>query len=586
MVTLDPLIGQQLANFRLERLIGRGGMAKVYYGWDASLLRPVAIKVIDEVYRHDPAYAERFVREARTVATWRHPNIPQVYYAGEQDGILFFAMEYIRGLDLERLMRQYLEAGELLPFEDVIQIGRAAANALDYAHRKGVIHRDVKPANVILSEDGRIVLSDFGLALDIFQGTRGEVFGSPHYFSPEQALNSADVVPQSDLYSLAVMLYEMLAGAVPFDDPSPTTLALQHVTRQPPSPRSINPSLNVDVEQALLKALDKSPQQRYQSGQELMDALEGALLVEETAAQLVTLPELPGTAGTLPPRTLSTIPAVDRVNDQLQRQPYLQPTVDHPPRRSAAARPSPSKRLLKWGLGCSLLLLLFSLCALASGRAMAVYRENEANRAVARLTPAATRTPNRNVSRTLGPIALFTASATSEPTFTPTFTVTPSVTPTATDTPTETATLTATATPTETPTETATGTPTPGPFLEIELLIAAHKDDSLFVVNMSEFDFPLEPLELKNRSGKVLGEEWEVELLKPGECVAVFKDTGRPGTPKGLECDQVGERLTREGAQRFWKESYEVRYEDELIETCGKGEASCEITIQVAIPES
>ncbi len=162
----DPLIGRQLANFRIERLIGRGGMAQVYFGHDVKLQRPVAIKIIDARYRGNVSFAERFIREARTAATWRHENILQVYYADEEDGLYYFVMEYIDGLDLSQLLSQYLVDGELMPHEDVLRIGRAVARALDYAHEREVIHRDVKPSNVMVASDRRVVLADFGLAMD------------------------------------------------------------------------------------------------------------------------------------------------------------------------------------------------------------------------------------------------------------------------------------------------------------------------------------------------------------------------------------------------------------------------------------
>jgi hypothetical protein len=273
----DPLIGRRLANYRIERLIGRGGMAQVYYGWDESLQRPVAVKVIDTRYRGAPSYARRFVLEARTVATWRHDNILQVYYAGEQDGLYYFAMEYVDGLDLGESLARYAASSELMPYEEVVRVGRAIAGALDYAHQRGVIHRDVKPTNVMVGRDGRVTLTDFGLALDVQQGSLGETFGSARYIAPEQARRSAGAVPQSDLYSMGVILFEMLTGSVPFDDPSPTTVALQHVSMEPPLPTDINPNLDAAVEKVLLKALRKSPQERYQTGRELMDDLERAL---------------------------------------------------------------------------------------------------------------------------------------------------------------------------------------------------------------------------------------------------------------------------------------------------------------------
>jgi serine/threonine protein kinase len=273
----DPLIGRQLANFRIERLIGRGGMALVYYGQDVKLHRPVAIKLIDARYRDNPAYAERFVREAQAVAGWRHEHIIHIYYASDEDGLYYFVMEYIDGADLGKYITHMATRRERIPYKEAIRIGRAMAGALDYAHQRGVVHRDVKPANVLLASDGRIVLSDFGLAMDVQQGSLGEVFGSSLYIAPEQARRSAEAVPQSDQYSLGVILYQMLTGALPFDDPSPASVALQHITRTPPPPRQINPALNVETEEVLLKVLNKAPADRYAKCRDFIGALEQAL---------------------------------------------------------------------------------------------------------------------------------------------------------------------------------------------------------------------------------------------------------------------------------------------------------------------
>ncbi len=345
-MTDDPLIGKQLANYRLERILGRGGMAQVYYGTDVKLQRPVAVKVIDARFRDNPAYAERFVREARAVATWRHENIAQIYYADEEGDLYYFAMEYIDGVDLGQLLSQFVAKDELMPQADVLRIGWAIASALDYAHTKNVIHRDVKPSNVLIARDGRVVLTDFGLAMDVQQGSVGEVFGSAHYIAPEQARQSSKAVPQSDLYSLAILLYEMLTGMVPFDDPSPTSVALQHITQPPPAPRTLNPDLSKEVEDVLLKSLSKPPQDRYATGAEFLNALEDAFKTDITADRSIPLPPPP--AGMSVPSTPAPAPPpIDKA-----------PSVTKPKTTSPQPQRSPT---LWWGLGGCAIVLVFGL---------------------------------------------------------------------------------------------------------------------------------------------------------------------------------------------------------------------------------
>ena len=360
----NPLIGRQLSNYRIERVIGRGGMATVYYGWDTSLERPVAVKVVDTRFRDNPAYAQRFVQEARTVATWRHDNILQVFYAGQEDAFSYFAMEFVDGPDLGLVMRQYVNEGELMPPEDVLRLGDAIAAALDYAHARNIIHRDVKPSNVMVAKDGRIVLTDFGLALNIQQGSIGEIFGTPHYIAPEQARNSAMAVPQSDLYALGVILYEMLTGVVPFDDPSPTSVALQHITQPPPNPREINPRLNEATETVLLKTLSKQPDGRYQTGTQLMAALAEALAQPETAVSDSDLPPLP--TGIAAP-VISRMSVAERISFFLPPpppaasatasgdtafppQPIVPAAAPAAPIQPPAPAPSPASKKQPWGL--------------------------------------------------------------------------------------------------------------------------------------------------------------------------------------------------------------------------------------------
>ncbi len=344
----DPLIGQQLANFRVERLLGSGGMAQVYYGRDVILQRPVAIKVIHSAQRGKSSISKRFVQEARMMAKWRHDNIVQIYYADHhQDGFFYYVMEYVDGSDLASILSYYAETGELMPISDVLHIARSVASALDYAHRQGVIHRDVKPSNILIAENSRVLLGDFGLALDTRDKSQGEAFGTPHYISPEQARRSADALPQSDLYSLGVLLYEMLTGVVPFDDISSAALALQHLSQPPPSPRSLNPNLSAAVEAVLLKALEKDPRKRYQSGAELITALEKALSSKpsRSAGDKKPLPPIPAGVPTIR-RGALTLAEVSKLKKREKARRKPPPPPPPPPVKSGRMRYVPAAIIL------------------------------------------------------------------------------------------------------------------------------------------------------------------------------------------------------------------------------------------------
>lgn len=366
-MTNDPLIGKKLANFQIERLLAHGGMAEVYYGVDVSLQRPVAIKVIDARFRKNPSYAQRFISEARAMAGWRHENLVQVYYADQQDDLYYFVMEYIDGVSLDVLLREYADRGEFMPYDEVIHIGKGVASALHYAHKRGVIHRDIKPPNIMIAKDNRVVLMDFGLALDTQQGSIGEVFGTPHYIAPEQARRSADATALSDVYSLGVMLYEMLTGSVPFDDPSATSVAILHLSEAPPLPRSLNPELSEGVEAVLLRVLEKEPQHRYASTIEFMQDLERALKVPPPSIATAQLPPLPsGVVAPQPPdRKLWSQSLAERVSGLTQEpsmMPHM-PTSPTKPRPSMMALPLPlpaQRRRAGWVLPVILLFILFA----------------------------------------------------------------------------------------------------------------------------------------------------------------------------------------------------------------------------------
>lgn len=276
----DPLIGTMIDGYIIEDILGRGGMARVYRGYDVNLERYVAIKVIDPHTRDKDEYNRRFRREALSIARLKHPNIVTVYRFGEVDDLYYMAMDYIDGPDLARVIADYRDDDELMPLDDVLRIITQVGMALDYAHKNGIIHRDIKPSNIMLNPDSQAILTDFGLALMTSEGTTGDVFGSPYYIAPEQVMSSATVVPQSDLYSLGITLYEMLTGSVPFKGDQ-VKIIMAHMSDEPPPPQDFNSRLHKAFNPVLEKALAKEPSQRYSSGAKLAAALKNAIRTAE-----------------------------------------------------------------------------------------------------------------------------------------------------------------------------------------------------------------------------------------------------------------------------------------------------------------
>ncbi|MFC1960373.1 protein kinase [Chloroflexota bacterium] len=330
----DPLIGTMLGDYKILSLLGQGGMARVYRGHDEKLDRYAAVKVTDADFVVDELkdeYEARFTREARAIAHLTHPNIVGIYQFGQQEGRYFMAMHFIEGQDLRFVLREYAERGELLPVDQVVSIMRDTAAALDYAHRHGVIHRDIKPSNIMVTPEGTAILTDFGLALNVPEGTIGNTFGSAHYIAPEQAISSAQAVPQSDFYSLGIILFEIITGQVPFDDPSTMSVALKHLNEPPPLPSTINPHIGPAVEDVVMTMLRKTPVDRYPDGAAMIQALAGATLTalpesnllttadgdEEDTAELpaIVLPPVTSTQQVAKPRDAESIPSNELKGD-------------------------------------------------------------------------------------------------------------------------------------------------------------------------------------------------------------------------------------------------------------------------------
>jgi serine/threonine-protein kinase len=308
-MTTDSLIGAYLGEYQIESLLGQGGMARVYRGIEPQTRRLAAVKVIEASFQHDSDYRARFEREAKAIARLHHPNIVKLYRYGEINNIIYIAMQYVPGADLASVMDACHSAGNWLNLADVCHLARQVAAALDYAHAQGIIHRDVKPSNVLVSREGQAVLTDFGLALLTEVGTRGEVFGTPYYISPEQAISSAGALPQSDQYSLAIVMYQMLTGILPFNAGNPMDTALLHMTQAPEPPSRWRPALSAEMDAVLLRALEKKPADRYATCAEMVSAFEQAcqksplygqgdraLLLRSVEKAMPLLPTLPARA--------------------------------------------------------------------------------------------------------------------------------------------------------------------------------------------------------------------------------------------------------------------------------------------------
>ncbi len=290
----------QILNKRYQLLepLGKGGMAVVYRARDLMLERLVAVKVLREDYSNDPAFLERFRQEAKAAANLSHPNIVTVHDFGLDNGQLFLVMEYVPGTDLKTLVKQ---RGRFSPEEAVPLLIQACAG-IGYAHRAGLVHCDVKPQNMLVTPDMRLKVADFGIARALATIHPDEqsdvVWGSPQYFAPEQASGAAPA-PASDVYSLGIIMYEMLTGSLPFQATTASDLARLHVEVEPPLLSEMIPDISPTLEQILAKVLSKEPSQRYRTADQL-----GRVLLNfgnaRSAPALALTPEAAPVASTVP----------------------------------------------------------------------------------------------------------------------------------------------------------------------------------------------------------------------------------------------------------------------------------------------
>lgn len=323
----DPLLNQR---YKLVGPLGAGGMALVYKAQDLSLGRLVAVKILRETLIHDPEFLARFQQEARAAANLQHPNIVTVHDFGHDGGRYYIVMEYIEGKDLKALVK------EEAPFkvERALDLSTQICAGIGYAHRAGLVHCDVKPQNVLVTADGRVKITDFGIARALATLVPGEttdvVWGSPQYYSPEQAAGESPT-PASDVYSIGVVMYEMLAGRLPFVASTQPALAMMHLREEPPLLSLFNPSLPAALERIVHKVLAKEPSARYRTADQL-----GRILIsyrergdELTGAMLANTPSSPQPSAAPPggPQPEATF------------APASRPT---PLRPSARSRPEPA----------------------------------------------------------------------------------------------------------------------------------------------------------------------------------------------------------------------------------------------------
>lgn len=268
--------GENVGPYTILEQLGQGGMATVFKAYHAALDRNVAIKVLHPAFTQDPQFRQRFQREARVVAKLEHPNIVPVYDYADHNGQAYLVMKFIEGRTLKAVLDQGWPSRA-----EILQIVKSVGSALTYAHAKGILHRDVKPSNVLLSSDGGVFLADFGLARMAEAGqstlSSDQLLGTPHYISPEQARGEQDLDEGTDIYSLGIVLYQLSVGRVPFNSDTPFSIIHDHIYTPLPLPRSQNEKISEPLEQVLLKGLAKERSDRFATVDEQVAAFDRAV---------------------------------------------------------------------------------------------------------------------------------------------------------------------------------------------------------------------------------------------------------------------------------------------------------------------
>lgn len=356
------VIGDTVGPYRIIDQIGQGGMATVFKAYHANLDRYVALKVLHPAFTEDPNFLERFKREAQIVAKLEHPSIVPVYDFDDVSGQPYLVMKFIEGETLKARLK--LQPPTLL---ETIRMLEVVANGLTYAHQQGILHRDIKPSNIMLDRQGAPYIADFGLARIAQAGestlSQDMMLGTPQYISPEQAQGARDLGPSTDIYSLGVVLYEIVVGRVPFNADTPYAIVHDHIYKSLPLPSHVNSSVPLPVERVLLKTLAKNPLDRYASAVDMVaafrQAVEEAGMTELSAAQYRPTTAPVSTSAVTAPEFMAQTPPY----------PAVPAPMMHPTGSSSARRLAQRKRRNLWilsGIGALLLICLTSLFIIVS----------------------------------------------------------------------------------------------------------------------------------------------------------------------------------------------------------------------------
>lgn len=426
----DTLSGKKIGKYLIKEKLGTGGMAEVYKGYQENLDRFVAIKLMHAFLISDQDFLNRFQREARAMAALNHPNIVGVYdFDVYGDNSYYLVMEYIRGGTLKDRLETLARQGERLPLTDVVKMMAEIADALAYAHRREMVHRDIKPANIMLNEDtGRAVLTDFGIVKllgnqSMTYTATGALIGTPAYMAPEQALGQSGD-HRVDIYSLGVMLFQMVTGILPFDADTPLAVVMQHVNTPAPLPDSIIPGIPWGLQEVILKAMAKSPDERFQSAGEFAAALRAVDLNSTTSKP----------AGAVPPPVKPLDYPTPAKTEVMKPEPetVVSPAPPVAPKRPAWLFPVIGVVVLAVVAGILAASGVFNRQPEATAPAVAAVEDTETPTSPAQAEPTNTEAPDIDATNFAQLVIDLTEEA--RPTETPTPSRTPTATPTSTTT--------------------------------------------------------------------------------------------------------------------------------------------------------